>query len=25
LLKIWLSKQLDIPEKIVLEGVLALG
>jgi hypothetical protein len=25
LLKVWLSKQLDIPEKIVLEGVLALG
>ena len=25
LLKVWLSKQLNIPEKIVLEGVLALG
>jgi hypothetical protein len=25
LLKVWLSKQLDIPEKIVLEGVLALS
>jgi hypothetical protein len=25
LLKVWLSKQLDISEKIVLEGVLALG
>lgn len=25
LLKIWLSKQLEIPEKRVLEGVLAIG
>jgi hypothetical protein len=25
LLKIWLSKQLDIPEKKVLEGILAIG
>jgi uncharacterized coiled-coil protein SlyX len=25
LLKIWLSKQLDIPEKNVLEGILAIG
>ena len=25
LLKIWLSKQLEIPEKTILEGVLAIG
>ena len=25
LLKMWLSKQLDIPEKKILEGVLAIG
>ena len=25
LLKVWLSRQLDIPGKIILEGVLALG
>jgi len=25
LLKIWLSKQLDIPEKKILEGILAIG
>jgi hypothetical protein len=25
LLKSWLSKQLEIPEKKVLEGVLAIG
>jgi hypothetical protein len=25
LLKMWLSKQLDIPEKKVLEGILAIG
>jgi len=25
LLKVWLSKQLDIPEKIVVEGVLTVG
>jgi DNA repair exonuclease SbcCD ATPase subunit len=25
LLKIWLSKQLDVPEKKILEGILAIG
>jgi hypothetical protein len=25
LLKTWLSKQLEIPEKRILEGVLAIG
>jgi len=25
LLKMWLSKQLEIPEKKILEGVLAIG
>jgi hypothetical protein len=25
LLKTWLSKQLDIPEKKILEGILAIG
>jgi chorismate-pyruvate lyase len=25
LLKVWLSKQLDVPEKKILEGVLAIG
>ncbi|MCK4434262.1 hypothetical protein KAU92_02135, partial [Candidatus Bathyarchaeota archaeon] len=25
LLKIWLSKQLDIPDKKILEGILAIG
>jgi hypothetical protein len=25
LLKMWLSKQLDVPEQKILEGVLAIG
>ena len=25
LLKMWLSKQLEVPEKKILEGVLAIG
>jgi hypothetical protein len=25
MLKVWLSRQLDVPEKKVLEGILAIG